>query len=452
MKRLVLIFLCLCGLVSCKKQEREAHYISTDRAELSANKMGFSSNGSPLSLKLASNIYWTAQTDAEWVETFPVAGYGSETEVTLTISENTGEERTADIIFSAVDGTRTVVSVRQDKAETVLNYLTLNFENSIPVYSGFGSAPVRIGGEGYSITGDTLEFLEDGAFILAGPIQPHKNLAFSIRADIEGNAVRYISNKPELGKLLTEDDFYFDAETPFYLGISADNGAKLKSITVNEGIYGQGQFFRFSDGKPVGYVYFSDDFKWLEDFSDVDYIRTFKNEGEEFWPNLEGEEGFNPKGWSISDNALKGRVYCNCNCVKFGRAANSKGSGGGLITPAMDIPEECFSNVKVSIKACAFYTGSSFDAESALLFRIIGSGEIAGTGAVSQTVSFDESPEKKAIWDSSNVEYRVSNIWDDIGIEVIGASADTRFAIETTVETTKGRMLLSAVSIAKTGE
>jgi len=450
MKKLYFALVLILSLAGCEKKAPVQHSITSDIQEIGVNKMGLTEDGSAVVLNISSDIYWIAEIPEDWISAFPVAGFGKDTKVTLSIDGNEGAARQMTIRFVATDGTETEVLVHQESGETVVNFLTLSFSESMPVCSGVGSGPTVINGEGYHLVGGELVFDQD-ARVIVGPVEPHDRMAFKLSLEASGGTVEtYVSNKETIGIKLRENAFHFDELTSFYIGLVAPQGTKLAKIVVDEGKVGQGQFVRFGDGKPVGYVYFSDDFKWLSDFSDVDYIRTLDNTGEQFWSNLVGEDGFNPKGWILSDNTLKRRVYCNSNCVKFGRAANSQGSGGGLVTPLLGIPEECFSNVRLDISACAFYTGASFDAESALLVRIIGSGEIVGTGSSSVTVAFDKSSEKKAIWDNSKVEYRAANVWDAIEIFVTGASCDTKFAIETTVETTKGRMLLESVTVSKT--
>lgn len=451
MKRLVFITVAILCLSACSKQDVKTHFISVDAVDLTANKLGVSDTGNQLLFNVSSDIYWTAEESASWLGVYPVAGYGSQTQVTITMEANDGEARDAVIILSAVDGTKTSLTVHQRGSTETVNYLTLGFENSFPTYKGIGSSPVCVEGDGYVITDGKLVFGED-AVVSVGPVQPRESQAFRMMMNVDGDGLEtYVSNRKELKNKLTEEYFYFDELTSFYVCMTAPVGTVLKGITIDEGVFGQGQYIHFGDGKPEGYVYFTDDFKWLANYSDVDFIRTLDNSAEALWTKHTSKAGFNPTGWSLSDNSLKQRVYVHSNCLKFGRSANSQGSGGGVITPALGISEGYYSNVQLKVYACAFYPGvnGNFDAESAMLIRILGDGEVQDTGGSMVTIELDKSAEKKAIWDSSNIEYRVANVWEEYDVNVLGVSSSTRFAIETTAETTKGRIMIGGVSVTK---
>ena len=448
MKKLIYFLSAALCLAACRKESVE-HFINASAESLEANKIGLSQNGTPIVFTVSSDIYWMSSFDADWLSISPVAGYGPETEVTVTMSPNSGQAREAELVFEAIDGTRSSIRLCQKGVTDVINYLTLGFDGSFATYSGVGSAPVQISGEGFSINDGILTFNEDNT-IFVGPVQPHGQTTFQIAAETEGEGIKtFVNNKMKVDNQLDKDTFTFDQLTSFYVILSAPKGTKVKSLSVSEGNPSGAQEIFFGDGKPVGYVYFTDDLSWLADFTEVNVIKTKDATGEALWTTHTSKPGFNPTNWSLSDNQYKQRTYCHCNALKMGRAANSAGSGGGVITPAMDITANRFSNVAVKMRTCAFYTGSSFDAEAALLFRIIGDGEIRGSGATSQLVQLDMSSTKKAIWDSANWEYRVQNIWEEITIEVEGISSSTRFAFETNVETTKGRIFFGGATITK---
>ena len=216
MRRYAYLILAVLALVSCKKQEVVSHFITTESAAVSANKLGLSNTGNAVTLNVSSDIYWMAETTADWLEVFPVAGFGDQTQVTFNIKNNEGPARSSVVKFLATDGTAASVTVSQTGVEEVVNYLTLGFEDSFATYEGIGSAPVCVEGEGYAIQGDELVF-DEGAFVTVGPVQPRQSLAFGLSVLTEGSGVEaYVSNKKELRNKVTEPSFYFDELTSFY--------------------------------------------------------------------------------------------------------------------------------------------------------------------------------------------------------------------------------------------
>lgn len=455
MKRFIItLALCSICLWACEeKVAPEAYSIEASSDRVEANKLGLDKIGNALTFTVTSNVFWEAKTDADWITFSPKAGFGEEVAINLELAPNKSSSRSAELVFEAIDGTKAVVTVSEEGQDESLEFMRLSFENSHAAYEGVGAAPARLFNEGASVVGDAL-FFDMDTVVYVGPIQHHGCVSFSVDVETSGGAAElFVSNETTPKYQITGKEFHFDQPTNFYLGVRAKSGTRMKGITVNEAPAGAGQEVAFGDGKPVGHVYYQDNFSWLVRLAKEDYITSLVGDNEIIWGNLSEEIGFNPYGWSLSDNPLKQRVYCHKGYLKFGRKANSQGSGGGVMTPKMRIPAGKLANAQVTFRAFAFLVGTSaFDAESALMVRIVGSGEFKENGSNTITIALDTSLAKKDFWTSTTPEYRNAHLdeaWETYSVTVEGMSSDTRLVFETAVETTNGRAYFGGATVTK---
>lgn len=448
-----LLLLAIFFWTSCTKaNDTVTHKISVSEDIVELCRLGLSPDGEPVRLNVSSNVYWKIESDADWISVDPIAGFGEDVEVNLVGTVNQGAERNAILKFSALDGTCQLLKVSQKGSDEILDYLSLHFNGISPVCSGVGIPTLTISGNDYDISNNLL-CINQGGSVIMGPVKCQKGKTFKVEINVSsGNIETYVSNTPKPRFLLKEDTFEFDEPIDFYLVIKSLSNASIESVRLSESSAGA-QFIALSDGKPEGYIYFEDDFSWLDSrFTSIDGIYSGDVAGEPLWSNFSSKEGFNPKGWELSPNTLKRRNYLHLGYLKWGRGSNTAGCGGGLVTPVLDIAEGRTTNLEVSFQACAFYTGTSFDAASSIIVKVSGEGRFRDTGLDNTTINFDKSAQKKAIWDSEDPDFRRQNVFDTYTLYIDGASSGTQVTFETSVETTKGRCFFGPVTIKKTGQ
>lgn len=104
MKFKVLLFSALMAffsLVSCDSLE-EIEYLGIPKITISASEMAFAVEGGDQSLTVKANRPWKVETVADWVIVDPESGEaeGGESQVTVSVLENTGLDRVAELKFS----------------------------------------------------------------------------------------------------------------------------------------------------------------------------------------------------------------------------------------------------------------------------------------------------------------------------------------------------------------
>ena len=95
------LLLCTGTLAACNDDpETEPAYVETDAPTFTANKRGLAADGETLHIDVKSNTYWIIrqQEADDWFTLSPQAGSGSQ-EVAVTIAANTGQERSATLVF-----------------------------------------------------------------------------------------------------------------------------------------------------------------------------------------------------------------------------------------------------------------------------------------------------------------------------------------------------------------
>ncbi len=88
---------------------------STTELKISKTSLEFKAEKSSQTIKITAPLAWHVSTDASWITVTPDRGDGSseEIEVTVRVDENTGEERSADVIFSITDLVTKTLHVKQ---------------------------------------------------------------------------------------------------------------------------------------------------------------------------------------------------------------------------------------------------------------------------------------------------------------------------------------------------
>lgn len=83
----------------CQKEEEN---LGTPRVTLSVNEMSFDKSAGSQTLEITATRDWWVENDADWVVVTPSEGKASSEgqQVTVTVLENTGKDRTADVAFS----------------------------------------------------------------------------------------------------------------------------------------------------------------------------------------------------------------------------------------------------------------------------------------------------------------------------------------------------------------
>ena len=89
----------LAVLVGCQPQEEN---LGTPDISISANEMAFEVEGGDKELTVNATRDWKVTTDADWVVVSPESGPGSleDQKVTVSVLENTGMDRSADLKFT----------------------------------------------------------------------------------------------------------------------------------------------------------------------------------------------------------------------------------------------------------------------------------------------------------------------------------------------------------------
>ncbi|MCD8071723.1 MAG: BACON domain-containing protein [Alistipes sp.] len=153
MKRKIFTRLCQICLVAaasimpgCTQADEFTESLGVESVELSVNKKGVASRGQTLIFDVTSNVYWTLSIpeDVDWVAASPVAGHGLTT-VQLNVDANYGEQRSAVITISTLNGTTREVTLTQRDASEKIIYLTENMgdnevedETNVVTYGNWG--------------------------------------------------------------------------------------------------------------------------------------------------------------------------------------------------------------------------------------------------------------------------------------------------------------------------
>lgn len=192
---------------------------------------------------------------------------------------------------------------------------------------------------------------------------------------------------------------------------------------------------QLDDRQPIGYVYFQDDFSWIDStFPDIEDYMITPNTKEKLISSVTAPElvtKIEASGWEFYQY-----VYLRPGYLKYGTASTTRDSQGKITTPAMPITEGKYSNVKISFDAACYITKSGLkDTSNRIILRIIGSG------------SFQRNEEVKTV--DLYADNTLFNQWVTLEAVAYDVSTDTRIAIESTPEIEKSRFFLDNVKIEK---
>lgn len=227
-------------------------------------------------------------------------------------------------------------------------------------------------------------------------------------------------------------------------------GCRIDDFRLYEGNVGEGNEVVFQvggdDGKEEGHVYFEDDFSWVTDvYGGTDYIGTYPAPltAETYWNGItaasHGQEAYDAlidTGWKTDDNKLKERVYLRVGYVKMGRGANAAGSGGGLVTPTLDIRKNSAVKLKVSFDCCIYVAANGTWDPSVMQVRVIGPGTV--NDGTSTVWTFAMQTVNPVAWETKE-------------LIVYGATDATQLVFESVEETRANRWFFDNVRIVKAG-
>jgi hypothetical protein len=296
--------------VGCQTTEEFVREVNSDRVVVETNRRGIDSNGGQIILNITANTYWMLNVDdaaASWVEFTPKAAPAGETEVFVTIAENSDAPRTATLSFDTLDGVIHTITINQKGADEHLSYYCENFGDQ-PVAedtninrfdnwatTGFGSNLIVYDGDA-SITaqnpatvdgtsaGNSLYFGEDNLEVVIGPIGIYGDefFRFSFNACNRNGALSTEQLKMWVGdngkdyfpfsyrvegtaegwqKVVADFSLKKNIATEIYFKIAAPAGYQIDDIVLVQGFAeDNAPMARVSmDSNPIGTIFFEDD-------------------------------------------------------------------------------------------------------------------------------------------------------------------------------------------------
>lgn len=345
MKKVFNIFIAMLALVAlgCENDtETKTFEVSSDRVEIEANRRGIDCNGGEIILNITSSTYWILNVDeatAEWVEFTPKAAGAGTTEVFVTVKENTGDARVAELMFDTQAGVKEIVKISQRASDEQLSYFCETFGNELVAEdinlnrfddwttTGFGAGVLVYDGdlvlsstnpctlEGSS-AGNSLYFDEENLELVIGPIAIYGDEYFRFNFNVcnRNGAVSKdefkmyagdncddwfpfsynVVNATEEGWQTVVADFSLkkNIATNIYLKLTAPAGYEIDDFTLLQGYASDAApMARVSmDSNPIGTVFFEDDLNWI--------TRGFTN-------TIDAEIPFN-NGWSVCNMYFDG--------------------------------------------------------------------------------------------------------------------------------------------------
>lgn len=300
--------------VGCQTTEEFVREVNSDRVVVETNRRGIDSNGGQIILNITANTYWMLNVDdaaASWVEFTPKAAPAGETEVFVTIAENSDAPRTATLSFDTLDGVIHTVTINQKGADEHLSYYCENFGDQ-PVAedtninrfdnwatTGFGSNLIVYDGDA-SITaenpatvdgtsaGNSLYFGEENLEVVIGPIGIYGDefFRFSFNACNRNGALSTEQLKMWVGdngkdyfpfsyrvegtaegwqKVVADFSLKKNIATEIYFKIAAPAGYQIDDIVLVQGFAeDNAPMARVSmDSNPIGTIFFEDDLNWI---------------------------------------------------------------------------------------------------------------------------------------------------------------------------------------------
>lgn len=189
------------------------------------------------------------------------------------------------------------------------------------------------------------------------------------------------------------------------------------------------------DRKPIGYVYFEDNFDWItDDFGGTDYMNGSFPTKETYIANVKDVDLLNKvstAGW-VFDGVVSFRV----GYIKFGSASTVNSSKGTITTEALPIDANKYSNIKIKIKVARYITkAGAKDAENLVTISLTGDG------------SFSRSAAQASI--TLNVTNDAYDQWVELEAVAYNVSSNTKIGIGKAKQVSVGRFFCDGVSITK---
>lgn len=414
-------------------------YLDAESKYLSVTKRGVTWSGEAVHIDLHSNTYWTAslaEADKEWLALDRMGGDGDAV-IELTVAENDGDKRTADIEFRALHGLGFTVTVSQNGAGDTYYYYRDDFGTgaSMADVAGYEFEPQGIGvfrggysasgavvdsqcaSEGYegASGGNNIYLSDEGAFISYGAFNVHKDtdfvLSFASMCEQEtfdcANLQLFISNtgradswaEIEYERPATPDWTY--TRVPFIIKegvsqlyvkvVSAAGGCRIDDLSIDEGDEsGENIIFPEDVINWVERIIFFDNFEWMT--SDKGNSMLPGNDGD----RMDNQYKEDMHGWTV-DPVF---VYVRPGFPKLGKTT----TGGGLVTPRLSAIGE--GKMDITVEFDAAQMSSDFDA---LQIAVRNGGLIASTQET-QTV----------------INIASSNQWAHFTVDVTNATKDTQ--------------------------
>ncbi len=189
------------------------------------------------------------------------------------------------------------------------------------------------------------------------------------------------------------------------------------------------------DRKPVGYVYFEDNFDWVtSDFGGSDYMDGSYSTTEKYIANTTDPvllAKVSNAGW-----VFDGVVSFRLGYIKFGSASTVNSSKGTITTSTLAIDADKYSNIKIKIKVARYITkAGAKDAENLATISITGDGSFSRTSNVTST--------------ALSVTNEAYNEWIELEAVAYNVSSNTKISIGKAKQVSVGRFFCDGVSITK---
>ena len=415
MKKIFNIFIAMLAVVAlaCETETQTLTYeVSSDRVEIEANRRGIDCNGGEIILNVTASAYWILNVDAataEWVDFTPKAAGAGTTEVFVTIKENEGEARIAELMFDTQAGVKEIVKISQRGFQEQLSYFCETFGNE-PVAedtnlnrfqdwttTGFGTGVLAYDGdlvisssnpstiEGSS-AGNSLYFNEDNLELLIGPIAIYGDEYFRFNFNIcnrngavskeefkmfagdngdDWFPVSYnVVGATESGWQTIVADFSLkkDIAHNIYLKLVAPAGYEIDDFALVQGYQtDEAPMARVSmDSNPIGTVFFEDDLNWItRGFANVVDVAHFDTGWNVCHMNLDGytpdevpqksRDLYEASGWGYADRCYFELDTNGDGHLKIGRSSTKDPHTGTLYLPA-GVLKKVDLDAKISVK------------------------------------------------------------------------------------------------------
>jgi len=446
--------------------------IQLSETSLSMNKLGLTETGDSVSFNVKSNVYWEIVLDknAPWLNT-SIKGGSGQTEIILRAEKNEGTPRSATLTLETLEGTTVTLNISQNSSDEEILFVQENMGTTSAEMAlvndflawqktGLGSRRIEYSGIGAVVdkeepstgymnaSGDNNIFFADaGAEFTFGPIDTKLTSYFTLR--FGAKTTQSLFNKDELTLFISNDgtnwvDAYYNRDTNSEWGIgeykfympkparqiyfkfvsTVGSAYRIDDILLDEGVQGEGVEITFEqildDGKPEGFVYFEDDFTWV-DFGGGDHL-TNAGAG----PRTDGLGNnaaiFATAGWGVATKF----VYVRPGYLQLGRAADA----GGVISPKIKkrlldteyptVPAQTgiaigkMVNVIVTFSGAVHQSNIGENDNDGYSFEVLGAGSLNPEGTVTSQV----------------IQINSFHVWrDNIPMKVYNATSETQIKL-----------------------